>query len=241
MQIPYSRSHRSAPVVIDILDKYLAWKLKINQQVYLICCESWVLWRKHLKCSTGDSCLLILLESISCSTFPCCTDGHSLPACLSKGKQIQTKEKTCTNWEMSVNLPGRTFYEIKYLVMSKGVKSGAAGRFDNFSLCTWRLFFEPEFSNLFRLSGDYIWNSCLFTNWTNTLWFLIVKWRKRFAMITSTTGMMIVEIGSLQTSIIFQTKHLLNSLAHTYTIFHKWKRWSLLTIFLGVDHSSNLS
>lgn len=66
----YNQSRSSTPAAISIPDGSLATKLKTSQQVSVICCESWVLWRKHLKRSAGDGCLLFLLKSISRLTLP---------------------------------------------------------------------------------------------------------------------------------------------------------------------------
>lgn len=78
-----TQSLRSVPDIISILDRSLASKLKTSQQVSVICCESWMLWRKHLKRSAGDGCLLLLLKSISRLTLPSCSDGY-VHVCVSR-------------------------------------------------------------------------------------------------------------------------------------------------------------
>ena len=83
----YNQSRSSTPAAISIPDGSLATKLKTSQQVSVICCESWVLWRKHLKRSAGDGCLLFLLKSISRLTLPLLPWWMRVRVCVCVTKQ----------------------------------------------------------------------------------------------------------------------------------------------------------
>lgn len=83
----YNQSRSSTPAAISIPDGSLATKLKTSQQVSVICCESWVLWRKHLKRSAGDGCLLFLLKSISRLTLPLLPWWMRVCVCVQVTKQ----------------------------------------------------------------------------------------------------------------------------------------------------------
>ena len=94
----YNQSRSSTPAAISIPDGSLATKLKTSQQVSVICCESWVLWRKHLKRSAGDGCLLFLLKSISRLTLPLLPWWMRLCVCAcNKATQTHTHAQTDGN------------------------------------------------------------------------------------------------------------------------------------------------
>lgn len=63
-----NRSKSSQPA-ISIPERSLATKLKSSQHVSVICCESQALWRKHLKRSAGESCLLSLFAEVNLLTL----------------------------------------------------------------------------------------------------------------------------------------------------------------------------
>ena len=94
----YNQSRSSTPAAISIPDGSLATKLKTSQQVSVICCESWALWRKHLKRSAGDGCLLFLLKSISRLTLPLLPWWMCLCVCAcNKATQTHTHAQTDGN------------------------------------------------------------------------------------------------------------------------------------------------
>ena len=94
----YNQSRSSTPAAISIPDGSLATKLKTSQQVSVICCESWALWRKHLKRSAGDGCLLFLLKSISRLTLPLLPWWMRLCVCAcNKATQTHTHAQTDGN------------------------------------------------------------------------------------------------------------------------------------------------
>lgn len=97
----------------------------------VICCESWVLWRKHLKRSAGDGCLLLLLKSISRLTLFCCTDGYvcvRVCVCISREcKCTPTHRRMETHTQKIQWIISRAFAHKFAGVKGGGWKWGARG------------------------------------------------------------------------------------------------------------------
>lgn len=105
--ILHGQSQRFIPAVISILDRYLACKPKTSL-VSVICCESWELWRKHLKRSACTGFLHLLLKSISRLTppyLPPCSDGCS--ASVSEEHKYTQADGTPAQIPKTLNHPCR--------------------------------------------------------------------------------------------------------------------------------------
>lgn len=147
----YNQSRSSTPAAISIPDGSLATKLKTSQQVSVICCESWVLWRKHLKRSAGDGCLLFLLKSISRLTLPLLPWWMRVCVCVQVTKQ---HKHTPTHRQMethaatekkkkSVSHPCRACAHRAASVRGAGgrwgVEGGGGWRGGSLSRCGWQM------------------------------------------------------------------------------------------------------